>query len=55
VPIRCEFCGGKKQVMGMGGMMKSCKECEGTGWKKEIAEMDKRSKEYRELKKNKEG
>ena len=39
----------------MGGMIKSCSACNATGWKKEAAEMDKRSKEYRELKKIKEG
>lgn len=55
MPTRCDVCNGKKQVIGMGGMIKSCSACNATGWKKEAAEMDKRSKEYRELKKIKEG
>lgn len=41
----------------MGGMIKPCKDCNGSGWKKdeEKVKVDKRSKEFRELKKNKEG
>ena len=40
----------------MGAMIKTCPACDGSGWQKEKeAKMDKRSKEYRELKKIKEG
>lgn len=54
---RCENCGGKRTVLGMGGLVKQCDDCEGTGWKKEVMlcapsiHLDKRSKEYRESKK----
>ena len=40
----------------MGGMIKPCKDCNGSGWQKdEEVKVDKRSKEYRESKKIKEG
>ena len=29
---RCHLCGGRKQVMGLGCMMKDCYECNGVGW-----------------------
>lgn len=50
---RCEECKGRREYLGMGGMPKPCKSCGGTGWVSPVA-LDKRSKEYRELKKQQE-
>lgn len=34
---RCDICQGKKKIMGIGGMEKKCKYCDGVGWiEKEI-------------------
>lgn len=60
--LRCEACAGRRKVLGMGGMVKTCDACGGTGWQvsglcaPSVAPiiMDKRSKAYRELKKSKE-
>lgn len=58
--LRCEVCNGRKKVLGMGGMMKVCDECKGTGWFTPVMlcapsiSIDKRSKAYRELKKQQE-
>lgn len=57
--LRCDTCNGRKKVLGMGGMMKACEACGGSGWQVsglcapsvEPVLMDKRSKAYRELKK----
>jgi hypothetical protein len=57
--VRCDTCGGRKKVLGMGGMIKVCEDCKGGGWRDEVTlcapseevKLDKRSKEYRELKK----
>ncbi len=57
---RCEVCKGRRELLGMGGMVHKCKSCSGTGWvivAEPVADepiIDKRSKEYRQLKKNKE-
>ena len=54
---RCDVCKGRRELLGMGGMVRKCKDCNGTGWVPEVTEpvtIDKRSKEYRKLKKHKE-
>ena len=55
---RCDTCNGRKKVFGMGGMIKECDSCDGTGWQAAVmlcapsVAVDKRSKEYRELNKS---
>ena len=56
---RCEACKGRRELLGMGGMVHKCKACDGSGWVSDVAPIaavtiDKRSKEYRKLKKHKE-
>lgn len=51
MPSRCETCNGKKEVMGLGCMMKKCGSCDGSGWQKEIV-ADKRTKEYKDSQKS---
>lgn len=53
---RCETCEGKKVVYGFGGMKKACPDCGSKSGGKRVAEskLDKRSKEYRAIKKTKE-
>ena len=34
---RCDACHGRKQLTGLGGMMKTCKVCSGIGYTKEPA------------------
>lgn len=36
--IRCDSCNGRKRVLGMGGMEKTCQPCKGVGWIKDEAE-----------------
>lgn len=60
---RCTCCSGRKTVLGLGGLLKPCRECRGVGYVTVAApdvasvdvvvDIDKRSKEYREFKKNK--
>jgi hypothetical protein len=50
----CENCNGRKLVQGFGGLRKECKICNGSGKiDKPIMHVDKRSREYREMKKQK--
>lgn len=56
---RCEICNGRRELLGMGGMIHKCKSCSGTGWVQEAIDptavtIDKRSRQYRQLKKYKE-
>ena len=60
--LRCDTCNGRKKVFGMGGMIKECGACGGTGWQspvvmlcapsEPVVNVDKRSKAYRELNKS---
>ena len=38
---RCECCKGKREVIGLGNILKKCLSCMGIGWKKEVV-IDKR-------------
>ena len=59
--VRCESCCGRKNIMGLGGMMQKCEVCHGVGHvllkkeaKKEVdGKLDKRSKAYKESIKDK--
>lgn len=59
--MRCESCCGRKNILGLGGMIKKCDVCHGVGHiilkkevKKEVSsKLDKRSKAYKESLKNK--
>lgn len=57
--LRCETCEGRKKVLGLGGLIKTCEACAGTGWQvgglcAPSVHVDKRSKAYRESKKQQE-
>lgn len=63
---RCHDCNGKRKVLGLGGMIKDCLTCNRTGWIDDVSylenvcaadllpKVDKRSREYREMKKQQE-
>ena len=52
----CETCNGRRIIQGFGGVRKDCTACCGSGRvaDKPCVTVDKRSKEYRELKKQQE-
>jgi hypothetical protein len=53
VSSKCPTCEGRKFIVGFGGIRKPCNDCKTETKNKatEISKLDKRSKEYRELKK----
>ena len=62
---RCPDCNGRKTILGLGGMIKGCNACGRSGWvdisdlevvcaADLLPKVDKRSREYREMKKARE-